>query len=40
MSLDDLDLSQRASESKNTVGRSVSVNGVHAIDVEFKNPKI
>jgi hypothetical protein len=31
-----LDLSARASESKKTVGRSVSVNGVHAIDVELK----
>jgi hypothetical protein len=31
-----LDLSARASESKKTVGRSVSVNGVHAIDVKLK----
>lgn len=30
-----IDLSTRASESKRTVGRSVSVNGVHAIDVEL-----
>lgn len=31
-----VDLSERASESKKTVGRSVSVNGVHAIDLELK----
>lgn len=31
-----IDLSQRASESKKTIGRSVSVNGVHAIDLEMK----
>lgn len=31
-----VDLSARASESKNTIGRSVSVNGVHAIDLEVK----
>jgi len=30
------DLSQRASESKKTVGRSVSLNGVHAVDVSLK----
>lgn len=36
MSANPLDLSERASESKGTVGRSVSVNGVHAIDVELK----
>ena len=29
-------LSVRASESKKTIGRSVSVNGVHAVDVELK----
>ncbi len=29
------DLTDRASESKRTLGRSVSVNGVHAIDVEL-----
>lgn len=32
----DTDLSVRASESKKSVGRSVSVNGVHAIDVDLK----
>lgn len=31
-----LDLSERASESKKTIGRSVSVNGVHAVDLEVK----
>lgn len=31
-----IDLSARASESKRTVGRSVSVNGVHAVDVDLK----
>lgn len=31
-----IDLSARASESKKTVGRSVSVNGVHAVDLEVK----
>ncbi len=31
-----LDLSERASEGKKTVGRSVSINGVHAIDLEVK----
>ncbi|PIS18046.1 hypothetical protein COT54_01390 [Candidatus Collierbacteria bacterium CG09_land_8_20_14_0_10_46_12] len=30
------DLSERASESKKTVGRSVSLNGVHAVDVSLK----
>jgi hypothetical protein len=30
------DLTERASEGKKTIGRSVSVNGVHAIDVELK----
>lgn len=30
------DLSERASEGKKTVGRSVSINGVHAIDLELK----
>lgn len=33
---DPIDLSERASESKRTVGRSVSINGVHAIDVDLK----
>ena len=31
-----LDLSQRASEGKKSVGRSVSINGVHAVDLELK----
>ena len=31
-----IDLSERASESKKTVGRSVSLNGVHAVDVSLK----
>jgi hypothetical protein len=31
-----IDLSERASESRKTVGRSVSVNGVHAVDLELK----
>lgn len=31
-----VDLSERASESKKTIGRSVSVNGVHAIDLDVK----
>lgn len=31
-----IDLSERASEGKKTVGRSVSVNGVHAIDLDVK----
>lgn len=31
-----VDLSQRASESKKTIGRSVSINGVHAIDLDLK----
>ncbi len=30
------DLSERASESKKTVGRSVAINGVHAVDLELK----
>lgn len=29
---DDIELSQRASEGKKTIGRYVSVNGVHAVD--------
>ena len=29
----DVDLSERSSESKKTVGRSVSINGVHAVDM-------
>ncbi len=33
---ENIDLSERASESKKTIGRSVSVNGVHAIDLELK----
>lgn len=33
---DSLDLSERTSESKKKIGRSVSVNGVHAIDLEVK----
>jgi len=31
-----IDLSERASEGKKKVGRSVSINGVHAVDLEFK----
>jgi hypothetical protein len=31
-----IDLSERASEGKKTIGRSVSVNGVHAIDLDVK----
>lgn len=31
-----IDLSERANENKKTIGRSVSVNGVHAIDLELK----
>ncbi len=31
-----IDLSERASEGKKTVGRSVSINGVHAVDLELK----
>lgn len=31
-----IDLSDRASESKKTVGRSVAINGVHAIDLDMK----
>ena len=31
-----LDLSETASETKKRIGRSVSVNGVHAIDLELK----
>lgn len=30
------DLSERASEGKKTIGRSVAINGVHAIDLEVK----
>lgn len=33
---DPIDLSQRASESKKTLGRSVSINGVHALDLDLK----
>lgn len=33
---DSIDLSERASESKKTIGRSVAINGVHAIDVDLK----
>lgn len=32
----DVDLSERASEGKKTIGRSVSINGVHAIDLDVK----
>ncbi|EKD80402.1 MAG: hypothetical protein ACD_40C00113G0003 [uncultured bacterium] len=32
---DKIDLTERASESKKKIGRSVSVNGVHAVDVDF-----
>ena len=35
MSCQDAYLSERASETKRKVGRSVSINGVHAIDVEL-----
>lgn len=31
-----LDLTQRANASKKTIGRSVSINGVHAIDLDVK----
>jgi len=31
-----IDLSERASEGKKTIGRSVSINGVHAVDLEMK----
>ncbi len=31
-----LDLSERASEGRKTVGRSVSINGVHAVDLDVK----
>jgi hypothetical protein len=31
-----IDLSQRASENKKTIGRSVAINGVHAVDLELK----
>lgn len=34
--VENIDLSSRASESKKTVGRSVSINGVHAVDLEVK----
>lgn len=30
-----LDLSERASESKRKIGRSVSINGVHAVDIDL-----
>ena len=31
-----IDLSSRASETKKTIGRSVSINGVHAVDLDIK----
>lgn len=31
-----IDLSARASEGKKTIGRSVAINGVHAVDLEMK----
>ncbi len=31
-----IDLSERASEGKKTIGRSVSINGVHAVDLDIK----
>ncbi len=31
-----IDLSARASEGKKTVGRSISINGVHAVDLDIK----
>lgn len=31
-----IDLSERASENKKTIGRSVAINGVHAIDLDMK----
>lgn len=31
-----VDLSERASEGKKTVGRSIAINGVHAVDFEVK----
>lgn len=31
-----IDLSERASEGKKTIGRSVAINGVHAIDLDIK----
>lgn len=31
-----IDLSERASEGKKTIGRSVAINGVHAVDLEVK----
>lgn len=31
-----IDLSERASEGKRTVGRSISINGVHAVDLDVK----
>ena len=31
-----LDLSERANEGKKAIGRSVSINGVHAVDLEVK----
>ena len=33
---DSSDLSQRASENQKTIGRSVAINGVHAIDLSLK----
>lgn len=32
----DIDLTERASESKRKIGRSVSINGVHALDVDLQ----
>lgn len=32
----DIDLSERTNESKGTIGRSVAINGVHAIDLDIK----
>lgn len=34
--IENTDLSERASEGKKTIGRSVSINGVHAVDLELK----
>lgn len=33
---DKVDISSRASESKRAIGRSVSINGVHAVDIDLK----
>lgn len=33
---ENIDLSERASAGKKTIGRAVSINGVHAVDVELK----